>query len=236
MAPRIALVACVALCLAAPAAGDRLRASPCPATLANRLALPESATQLVSVVAERPSSNRGALQRWRKAGGCWLPVGRPTPAWLGARGVSVTRREGDRTTPAGVFGFGRVMYGVGPNPGVRYPYRRVVCGDWWVEDPRSPSYNRFRHVPCGTRPPFEVTSGDLFDSPTAYRHFAVIRFNADPVVPGRGSGIFLHASIGRPTSGCVSLPLAELVRVLRWLRPESAPVIAIGTPVQLRRF
>ena len=71
-------------------------------------------------------------------------------------------------------------------------------------------------------------------SPTAYRHLAVIRFNADPVVPGRGSGIFLHASLGKPTSGCISLPLGRLVRVLRWLRPASRPLIAIGTRAQLR--
>jgi L,D-peptidoglycan transpeptidase YkuD (ErfK/YbiS/YcfS/YnhG family) len=35
------------------------------------------------------------------------------------------------------------MYGVAPNPGVRYRYHRIVCGDWWVEDARSPHYNRF---------------------------------------------------------------------------------------------
>jgi L,D-peptidoglycan transpeptidase YkuD (ErfK/YbiS/YcfS/YnhG family) len=134
-----------------------------------------------------------------------------------------------------VFGFGRVVYGVGPDPGVRYPYRRVVCGDWWVEDPRSPHYNRFRHVRCGTTPPFRVTTGDLAASPTAYRHFAVIAFNMDPVVPGRGSGIFLHASTGRPTVGCVSLPLRELVTVLRWLDPARRPLIAIGTRGQLAR-
>ena len=81
-----------------------------------------------------------------------------------------------------------------------------------------------------------MTTGDLAASPTAYRHFAVIGFNVDPVVPGRGSGIFLHASTGRPTVGCVSLPLAELVAVLRWLRPDQAPLIAIGTRAQLRRL
>ena len=55
-----------------------------------------------------------------------------------------------------------------------------------------------------------------------------------PVVPGRGSGIFLHAQTGRPTNGCVSIPRADLRRVLRWLRPAAAPQIAIGTRAQLR--
>jgi L,D-peptidoglycan transpeptidase YkuD (ErfK/YbiS/YcfS/YnhG family) len=234
MRSTIGVVACLALCVAAAASGGSRPSAACadapPVGLSTG-----SSTQLITVVARAASSTRATLQRWRRSGGCWRRVGRSATAWVGERGVSANRREGDRTTPAGVFGFGRVVYGVGPDPGVRYPYRRVVCGDWWVEDPRSPHYNRFRHVRCGTTPPFRVTTGDLAASPTAYRHFAVIAFNMDPVVPGRGSGIFLHASTGRPTVGCVSLPLRELVTVLRWLDPARRPLIAIGTRGQLAR-
>jgi L,D-peptidoglycan transpeptidase YkuD (ErfK/YbiS/YcfS/YnhG family) len=109
-----------------------------------------------------------------------------------------------------------VMYGNAPNPGVRFRYHRLRCGDWWVEDPRSPAYNRFQHVPCGVRPPFRI------------------EFNMHPVVPGRGSGILLHAQTGRPTNGCISLRRPDLVRVLRWLRPGASPRIAIGTTAELR--
>jgi L,D-peptidoglycan transpeptidase YkuD (ErfK/YbiS/YcfS/YnhG family) len=56
-----------------------------------------------------------------------------------------------------------------------------------------------------------------------------------PVVPGRGSGIFLHAKTGNSTNGCVSLPPDKLVTVLRWLRPAARPRIAIGTASSLRR-
>jgi L,D-peptidoglycan transpeptidase YkuD (ErfK/YbiS/YcfS/YnhG family) len=54
-------------------------------------------------------------------------------------------------------------------------------------------------------------------------------------VPGRGSGIFLHAQTGGPTVGCVSIRKEELRAVLRWLRPADRPAIAIGTRRQLRR-
>ena len=126
------------------------------------------------------------------------------------------------------------MYGIAPDPGVRVPYRRLVCGDWWVEDPASRYYNQFRHVRCGSTPPFRVKSEDMSRSPTAYRHLAVIAYNTNPVVPGRGSGIFLHASTGRPTLGCVSLPLPRLLTTLRWLRPSAAR-IAVGTAADLAR-
>jgi L,D-peptidoglycan transpeptidase YkuD (ErfK/YbiS/YcfS/YnhG family) len=232
----VVFVLCLVLGLAAPAAANRAGAPACRANVPARLTSTGPATQLITVVAPQRTSTRGTLRLWENVDGCWRPLAGPWSAWVGGRGVSANRREGDRTTPAGSFGIGRVMYGVSPNPGFRYRYRRIACGDWWVEDPRSPFYNQFRRLPCGARPLFRVTTGDMSKSPTAYRHLAVIRFNMDPVVPGRGSGIFLHASTGRPTLGCVSLPLAQLVRTLRWLRPASAPRIVIGTPADLRRL
>ena len=227
----------VLLCIAAWTAGpSNGGTSVCAPTPADELTSIGTATQLVTVVAPHESSSRGTVQLWQKTGECWVAGGGPWAAWLGRRGVSQDRQEGDRTTPAGLFGFGSVMYGVAPNPGVRYRYRRILCGDWWVEDSRSPYYNRFQHVPCGSRPPFRVTDEDLSRSPTAYRHFAFIRYNTDPIVPGRGSGIFLHASTGRPTLGCVSLAAPHLVTVLRWLRPARTPVIAIGTLAMFSGF
>ena len=231
------LVACLALGAGIATAGERARAaSACAANLANRLASTGAARQLVTVVSPASSSTRGTLQLWRRSGGCWLPVGGPWSAWLGEHGMSDRHVEGDGTTPTGSFGFEPTMYGLAADPGVHYAYHRIACGDWWVEDPASPSYNRFRHVPCGSTPPFRVKSEDMSRSPTAYRHLAVIAYNTDPVVPGRGSGIFLHVSRNRPTLGCVSLPLPQLLTVLRWLRPEAQPAIVIGTRAEIERF
>lgn len=218
----------VALELAAAASGGTDRTAACAATLPNRLDT-GPATQFVTAVARTRRSTQAVFRLWTKRDGCWHVTAGPWTAWLGGNGASPFKREGDRRTPAGVFRFLSTMYGVASSPGVRYRYRRLVCGDWWVEDPRSPYYNRFRHVRCGSSPPFRTTSEDMSRSPTAYRHLAVIAYNTNPVVPGRGSGIFLHASTGRPTLGCVSLPLPQLVRTLRWLRPAAHPLIAIGT-------
>ena len=222
------------LALAASASAGGQRAAACAPTFASRLST-GSATELITVLAPTRASTQGTLRLWERRGGCWRRVGRPWTAWLGQNGTSPAKREGDRRTPTGIFGFLPTMYGIAPNPGVQYAYRRLVCGDWWVEDPASPWYNRFRHVPCGSTPPFRVKSEDMSRSPTAYRHLAVIAYNRAPVVPGRGSGIFLHVSTGRPTLGCVSLPLPRLVATLRWLRPAAQPRIAIGTAADLLR-
>jgi L,D-peptidoglycan transpeptidase YkuD (ErfK/YbiS/YcfS/YnhG family) len=213
-----------------------LATAACPANLATevRAQPPAAAQQLLTVHAPTTRSTRGSLRIWRRDDGCWRLAGGPYPTRLGVNGVRADRHEGDGTTPVGTFRIGRTMYGVSPNPGVRYRYVRLRCGDWWVEDPRSRFYNTFRRTPCGSTPPFRTTTPDMYSDPRAYVHLAVIEFNMRPVVPGRGSGIFLHAMKDGPTAGCVSLSLPHLRTVLRWLRPGASPHIAIGTRAQLR--
>ena len=232
-AAAVSSLAGIALLLAAaPTAGV---SAACPPNLANDVRAARGAGQLITVEASRYKTTAASVRLWRREGGCWRPVAGPWTARVGWNGLADRRREGDGTTPTGVYTLGRVMYGNAPNPGVRYRYRRLVCGDWWNEDPRTRTYNTFQHVRCGTRPPFHVTTPGLWQEKRAYRHFAVIEYNMRPVVPGRGSGIFLHAQTGNSTNGCVSLPADKLVTALRWLDPAKQPRIAIGTRAGLTR-
>jgi L,D-peptidoglycan transpeptidase YkuD (ErfK/YbiS/YcfS/YnhG family) len=206
-------------------------AAACPPNDANRLRpiVPASSRQLITVTATTARTTFASASLWRRSGRCWARAGGPYPARVGRNGLRADRHEGDGTTPIGTFRIGPTMYGNEPDPGVRFRYVRLRCGDWWVEDPASPSYNTFRRLPCGVRPPFRVTTPDMSKDRRAYAHLAVIEFNMHPIVPGRGSGIFLHAQTGGPTNGCVSLRRGDLVRVLRRLSPAAAPRIAIGT-------
>ena len=212
-------------------------AAACPPNFANDLRMPPPAAtqQLLTVEARTTRTTYATARIWRRTGDCWVAAGGPYPARLGRNGLRANRREGDGTTPIGTFPIGPTMYGNAPNPGVRFRYVRLRCGDWWVEDPRSPAYNTFQRIGCGVPPPFEVTTPDMSKSRRAYVHLAVIEFNMHPIVPGRGSGIFLHAQTGGATNGCVSLRRADLVRVLRWLSPKAVPQIAIGTRAGLTR-
>ena len=143
----------------------------------------------------------------------------PWRAHVGYNGLSAHHREGDGTTPLGTFGLAPTIYGLDPRPVDRLAYHRLRCGDWWDEDPRSPTYNSFQHVRCGSKPRFGGSSEALWRAVVAYRELAVVQYNADPVIPGRGSGIFLHDDLGHATNGCVSLPRPELLRLLQALRP-----------------
>jgi L,D-peptidoglycan transpeptidase YkuD (ErfK/YbiS/YcfS/YnhG family) len=187
------------------------------------------ARQLLTVQAVSTATTHATVRLWsRAASGCWEPAGGPWRAHVGRSGLSANRHEGDGTTPLGTFGIGPVTYGLGPDPGLQSRFHTLRCGDWWDGDSDSPTYNRFRHVSCGERPRFGGNSEALWKQPVAYRYFAVIEFNTHPVVPGRGSAMFLHADTGGPTNGCVSLALPQLVRTLRWLDPRLHPVIEIS--------
>jgi len=197
--------------------------------LAAALCLPATggAGQLVTVDAAAARSTTAVVRLDRRDGRCWRLAAGPWPAHVGRNGLSADHREGDGTTPLGTFPVGRTAYGVAPDPGTRLAYHVLRCGDWWDEDPASSTYNRFRHVRCGTRPPFGGDSEALWLQTGAYSHFAVVDYNAHPTVPGRGSAIFIHVDLGRPTNGCVSLPADDLAELLRLLRPGDAPAVWI---------
>ena len=91
--------------------------------------------------------------------------------------------EGDGATPIGTFAIGPKIYGNYANPGgLHDSYHRLVCGDWWDEDPYTSQYNRFVHVPCQTTPSFASSSEALWTIYNIYGYFAVIDFNIDPTL------------------------------------------------------
>jgi L,D-peptidoglycan transpeptidase YkuD (ErfK/YbiS/YcfS/YnhG family) len=228
------VTAALVVAVAGPAA--RAQGHPCSANLAASLSSTGSVLQLITVEAPRLSATVASVRLWQRFRSCWLPTAGPWPARLGINGLSDHHREGDGTTPSGAYTLGPIIYGIAPDPGVHYRYHRLVCGDWWNEDPTSHTYNTFEHVRCGTRPLFRGASEALWTETTAYQHFLVIEYNTRPSVPGRGSGIFVHDDLGQPTNGCISLLPTDLDKLLRWLLPADRPQIVIGTSAEIRRF
>src|SRR5919197_5823634 len=158
-------------------------AAACPANVANdlRTPTPPQSQQLITVEATTTRTTYATARIWRRTGACWARAGGAYPARLGRKGLRRNRHEDDGTTPIGTFPIGPRMYGNAPNPGVRFPYTRLRCGDWWVEDPASPAYNTFQRIRCGVRPPFKVTTPDMSKSRRAYAFLAVVEFNMHPV-------------------------------------------------------
>jgi L,D-peptidoglycan transpeptidase YkuD (ErfK/YbiS/YcfS/YnhG family) len=179
--------------------------------------------QLVTVRAASYGATQAELTAYQRVDGRWRRVFGPWTAWIGRNGMAPpgAKREGDGRTPSGTFGF-QFFFGVDPDPGVHFPYRRVNAHDVWDDDPASPLYNEWvdeRYGNPGADPePMDVS---------AYDYGAVIAYNTART-PGLGSAIFLHINIGTPTAGCVTLRVGELLEILRWLNPAAAPRIEMG--------
>jgi L,D-peptidoglycan transpeptidase YkuD (ErfK/YbiS/YcfS/YnhG family) len=230
--PLVVMAALTATLMTGTLLGAVSGAAPASAagSVASRLrTLPAGTRQVLIVHGTGYHTTSARLEAYTKVGRSWRRVIGPVTARIGSAGFTDTKVEGDRATPTGVYAIGPTMYGTTANPGVRYQYHRLVPGDWWNENPDSPAYNGFT---TGTNP--GGASEPLWRITPQYSSFAVIDVNT-PAVPGRGSGIFLHQSSGHATLGCVSLPRATLVRVLRWLNPAAAPRVVLAPDQVLGR-
>lgn len=150
----------------------------------------------------------------------WVSVFGTMAGHVGRGGVAPqgAKREGDLRTPSGTFTLGR-GFGQRANPGVRFSWRVVDSRDVWVDDSQSSLYSTWQRLPANGR----WTSAESLDVPS-YAYAQVIDYNTART-PGRGSAIFRHVDRGRGTRGCVSLPQADLLRVLRWEKPGARIVI-----------
>ena len=188
---------------------------------------PTGSNQLLTVLVPSASSTSGVLRGWRReSGGPWTSVLGPVTVRVGTAGVGAAH-EGINRTPRGTFDLPST-FGRQPNPGTRMPYRQVDTNDWWVSDTRSPSYNTYRRCPPGTCNFNESAGENLGRAGPSYDYAVVIGYNTTPVRPGAGSAFFVHVDAGAPSQGCVEVPRASEVGLLRWLDPAQHPRITIG--------
>ncbi len=141
-----------------------------------------------------------------------------TPCRIGRTGgiAADAKREGDGHTPLGNFALREVL--LRPDRGLAapetaLPWRWLDPADGWSDDPADPAYNtRVRH-------PHGFSAEHLWRDDGLYDVIVPIGWNDAPVVPGRGSAIFLHCTApGHPvTAGCVAVDRDALVALLPFL-------------------
>lgn len=182
---------------------------------------------MITVVAPSTSSTTATLQAWDLApGGGWLPHGPSILAHLGQGGLTSHPSESQPATPIGSFTLTQA-FGRATNPGTPLPYFLTDSADWWVSDGSSRYYNT--HQRCTGSCAFNTAAGEnLYAAGFVYTYAVVIDYNRFPVTAGAGSAFFLHVTDGSATVGCVSIPEAQLVTIMKWLIPAAHPRIIIG--------
>ncbi|HET9689578.1 MAG TPA: L,D-transpeptidase family protein [Acidimicrobiales bacterium] len=211
-------------------------------SLVEQLATVGLGRQALVVDAPTTGSTTATLTAYADDGQGWHQVLGPIAAYDGYAGwePGPTRREGDGSSPEGAFPVETDrFYGNAADPGgLHVPYQHLVPGDYWDENPSSSTYNTFQATSdtnCGSNP-FGGDTECLWQETAPYPYFADIGFNPAPTSNPVGAGIFLHASTGGPTAGCISVPVDDLLTILRWLDPAAHPEVVMAPDAVLRQY
>jgi len=145
------------------------------------------------------------------------------PCVLGEGAIVALKREGDGATPAGKFGFRRVLYRADRviHPRTGLPVSAIKSDDGWCDAPNDRNYNRPVALPYG------ASAEKMWRQDGLYDVVVVLGYNDRPRVRWRGSAVFMHVwSPDRgPTAGCVALARHDLLELVAHLAPGAALVI-----------
>lgn len=178
--------------------------------------------QLISVKAsEQPTTT---AQIWVRQNGVWIKEGSEIAVVVGRNGSTPHKREGDGKTPEGFFPLLN-MFGVHDRNDLKMEYTKLTVDDKWIDDVNHADYNKYIRGTT-TAKSFEK----LLRADHQYDLFAVVGYNMTPVVPGKGSAIFMHIwrKAGNGTDGCVAMAPENLERIALMLDPEKHPHILIA--------
>lgn len=144
---------------------------------------------------------------------------------VGRGGLVLDKREGDGGTPVGAWPLREVFYR--PDrlamPVTRLPVRPLAPTDGWCDWPADARYNK------PVRLPYPARAEQLWRADHQYDLIVVVGYNDAPVVPGKGSAIFLHlARAGYTgTAGCIAFARNDLLAILRLVDPRSRVVVRV---------
>ena len=163
---------------------------------------------------------------FRDENGSWKQL-LSTPGFVGKNGLCAdeAHAEGCGQTPIGTYHFTEA-FGIAPDPGCAIEYVQADENTYWSGDGREGMrYNEL--VSLADYPDLNLEDSEhIVDYTYQYQYCLNISYNAEGT-PGLGSAIFLHCFGDRKpyTGGCVSIPLEQMLFVMRRVSPDCAVVI-----------
>jgi len=205
---------------------------------ADRDAWQATAEQVILVLTDKWESTSGTMLRLERSANAWKRVEKPIPVTVGKKGLGLglglhsaklkgpQKREGDKRAPAGVFRL-ESAFGTAEMTHPAFPYRETTATDYWVDDSKSRHYNQWVNAADPQVRPDWKSAEVLRRADGIYDAVIVVAHNRGPVVPGRGSAIFMHSWYGPgvATIGCTAMDRDHLVALLLWLDASRRPVL-----------
>ncbi|CAK6479025.1 L,D-transpeptidase family protein [Peribacillus castrilensis] len=189
--------------------------------------------QVVSATGKSMSDTKVTIQTYEKKQGEWRRALKKMEGVIGKNGFTKSKKEGDGKSPVGIYSFGTAFGSETKPAGMKMSYKKTTKYDYWIDDQTSRDYNKWKTYkgnPSVKWKSFERMNHEL------YRYGAVINYNTDPIIKGKGSAIFLHIWRGdtKPTAGCTATAERNVLSLLKWMDPVQKPHIVMGTNDSLK--
>ena len=143
---------------------------------------------------------------------------------VGKNGISSKKKEGDKTTPKGLFNLGNLYYRSDrlTKPYTKLKVERIKKNMGWCDDLNKPKfYNKL------IRSNYKIKHEKLYRSDHKYDLFILIKYNyPKPIIP-LGSCIFLHLTTNyKPTAGCIALKKSDFLILVKLIKPNTKILIS----------
>ena len=124
--------------------------------------------------------------------------------------------EGDGCTPLGTFSLGKLYVRTDRIKNLITKFNSIAISQsmGWSDNPERKDYNSLINSKF-------TLNEKLFRKDHIYDIILVVNYNMQPIIPNKGSAIFIHISQkNNPTSGCISLNKNNLIEILTSLKPS----------------
>tara|TARA_B100001027_G_C16206233_1_gene302920 strand:+ start:220 stop:711 length:492 start_codon:yes stop_codon:yes gene_type:complete len=137
---------------------------------------------------------------------------------IGKNGIKKNKKEGDRSTPKGIFRLSKVYYRSDRIKKFNCEIKKIKIHKYmgWCDDPKSKFYNKL----INTR--HKIKHEKLFRSDNKYNYLIELDYNRKKIIPFRGSAIFLHITKNyNPTAGCVAISTNDMRILLKLIKKKT---------------
>jgi len=133
---------------------------------------------------------------------------------IGLNGLTSNKVEGDKKTPMGTYSLGELFVRTDriKNLKTKYKFIPIKNNMAWSDDPNNIEYNKLIETK-------NYHKEALYRDDNIYNLILIINYNTNPVIPNKGSAIFLHVSTKdyKPTNGCIAINVNDFIEILALL-------------------
>ena len=139
---------------------------------------------------------------------------------VGKKGFSKNKKEGDYTTPKGIFRLGNIYYRADrvQKPQSKLKAIKIKKEMGWCDDPKSKFYNKLIKIKKKSKFNYEK----IYRRDYKYDLLILIKYNYEKVIKHKGSAIFLHLTKNySSTKGCIALQKKDLLILLKIINKKT---------------